>query len=305
MRKCCIKKQSPTLTFGGFLMWIIYALASALFAGSVSILAKIGIKNTDSTLATALRTGVVAVFAWLMVFAAGSFGGLKDIDLKSLTFLALSGLATGGSWLCYFRALQIGDVNKVVPVDKSSTVLTMLLSFFLLGEGLTWPKSIAMLFIGAGTYLMIERKEGGQSEAGQGWFIYAAMSAVFASLTAILGKIGITGVESNLGTAVRTVVVLAMAWLIVFSRGLQCEIKNLDKKSFVFIGLSGLATGGSWLCFYRALQEGPVSVVVPIDKLSILVTAAFGYFVFHEKLGKKSFLGLGMIVLGTLSLIFL
>ncbi|MCL2084830.1 MAG: EamA family transporter [Oscillospiraceae bacterium] len=285
-------------------MWVIYALGAALFAGGMSALAKIGIKNTDSNLATALRTIVVAIFAWLMVFVVGSQSGISGIDTKSLVFLVLSGLATGGSWLCYFRALQIGDVNKVVPVDKSSTVLTMLLSFLLLNEGLTWLKAAAMILIGAGTYLMIERKESGSSgEKGYKWLIYASLSAVFASLTAILGKVGITGVESNLGTAVRTLVVLVMAWFIVFMQGKQHEIKSIDNRSWVFIGLSGLATGLSWLCFYRALQEGPVSVVVPIDKLSILITVAFSYFVLREKLNRKPLIGLALIVAGTLSLL--
>lgn len=285
-------------------MWIFYALASALFAGAVSILAKIGIKNVDSNLATALRTVVVVVFAWLMVFVVGSQTEIANINTKSLIFLVLSGLATGGSWLCYFRALQIGDVNKVVPVDKSSTILTMLLSFFFLGESLTWLKAIAMVLIGAGTYLMIERqKVNAANSKGYKWLIYAVLSAIFASLTAILGKIGIEDIDSNLGTAIRTVVVLLMAWLIVFIQGKQREIKKIDKKSWCFIIFSGFATGLSWLCFYRALQEGPTSVVVPIDKLSILFTVAFGYFFLHEKLNKKPLIGLVMIVIGTLSLL--
>jgi len=285
-------------------MWIIYALASALFAGIMSILAKVGIKNTDSTLATALRTVIVVIFAWLMVFVVGSQDAIANIDTRSLVFLVLSGLATGGSWLCYFKALQIGDVNKVVPVDKSSTVLTMLLSFVILGEEMTLLKVIAMVLIGIGTYLMIERKETVSNDVkGYKWLVYAVLSAVFASFTAILGKVGIDGVESNLGTAIRTIVVLIMAWSIVLWQGKQRDIKNIDKRSWVFIVLSGLATGFSWLCFYRALQEGPASVVVPIDKLSILVTVAFGYFVLHEKLCKKSALGLFMIVAGTLSLL--
>ena len=285
-------------------MWVIYALASAIFAGGVSILAKIGIKNTDSNLATALRTIVVAVFAWLMVLIVGSQNAIASIDTRSLVFLVLSGLATGGSWLCYFRALQIGDVNRVVPVDKSSTVLTMILSFLLLGEGLTWIKVTAMILIGVGTYLMTERQKVDDSNSkGYKWLIYAVMSAVFASLTAILGKIGIVGVEANLGTAIRTMVVLVMAWAIVFLKGKQHEIGNIDKKSWVYIGLSGLATGLSWLCFYRALQEGPAGVVVSIDKLSVLLTVAFGYFVLHEKLNKKPLTGLVMIVIGTLSLL--
>lgn len=289
------------------MMWVFFALGAAFFAGVMSILAKIGVKNVDSNLATALRTVVVVFFAWLMVFVVGSFASLIYIKAKTLVFLVLSGLATGGSWLCYFRALQIGDVNKVVPVDKSSTVLTILLSFIFLGEGLSLLKVAAMVFIGAGTYLMIERKkEPGLAAAAANdyrWLAYAVMAAVFASLTAILGKIGIADIEANLGTAIRTVVVLLMAWMIVFVQGKQREIKKIDKRSWVFIVLSGIATGLSWLCFYRALKEGPASVVVPVDKLSILVTVAFGYFVLREKLGKKSVIGLLMIVGGTLGLL--
>ena len=287
-------------------MWLIFALASALFAGIMSILAKIGIRDVDSNLATALRTVVVAVFAWLMVFVAGSQRGIPDIDARTLVFLVLSGLATGGSWLCYFRALQIGDVNKVVPVDKASTVLTILLSSVFLGEGMSLLKAGAIALIGAGTYLMIERKEEGPDAAkkgGRGWLFFAVLSAVFASLTAILGKVGIAGVESNLGTAIRTLVVLAMAWLIVFMRGSHRGARRIDRRSRLFIVLSGLATGLSWLCFYRALQEGPAGVVVPIDKLSILVTIAFGYIVLREKLGRKPVAGLAMIVAGTLGLL--
>jgi transporter family protein len=285
-------------------LWILLALASAFFAGVMAILAKIGIKNTDANLATALRTVVVAVFAWLMVAVVGAGSLLSEVDTRSLVFLILSGLATGGSWLCYFQALKMGDINKVVPVDKSSTVLTMLMAFFFLNEGLTWLKVAAMILIGAGTYLMIERKETLSSGAkGHAWLIYAVLAAVFASLTAILGKIGISGVEANLGTAIRTIVVLIMAWLVVLLQGKQREIRNIDGRSWLFICLSGLATGLSWLCFYHALQQGPASVVVPIDKLSILVTIAFGGVVLRERLKKIPALGLLMIVIGTLSLL--
>ncbi len=287
-------------------MWLVYALASAFFAGIVSILAKIGIKNTDSSLATALRTVVVVFFAWLMVFVVGSQGGIANIDIKSLIFLILSGLATGGSWLCYFYALQIGDVNKVVPIDKSSTILTMLLSALLLGESLTELKVIAMILIGAGTYLMIEWQKANTTNAkGYKWLVYAFLSAVFASLTGILGKVGIEGVESTLGTAIRTIVVLLMAWFMVFIKKKQHEIKSIDKKNWIFIGLSGLATGLSWLCFYRALQEGPVSIVTPIDRLSIVLTIAFGCIVFNEKLNRRTLIGFIMIVTGTLSLLII
>ena len=284
-------------------MWIAFAFGSALFAGVTSILAKIGIKNTDSTAATAIRTIVILFFSWLMVFITGAFGGIGRISSKTLIFLMLSGLATGGSWLCYFRALQIGDVNKVTPVDKSSTVLTMLLAFIILGEELSILKVTCMILIGAGTYLMIVKKETDKEVKGKGWLFYAVLSAVFASLTSILGKIGISGVDSDLGTAIRTIVVLIMAWVMVFVTKKQDELKKIDGKSMAFICLSGLTTGLSWLCYYKALQDGQASIVVPIDKLSILVTVAFSYIVLKERLTKKSFAGLAMITAGTLMLV--
>ena len=281
-------------------MWILFAFGSALFAGLTSILAKCGIRKTDSTVATAIRTIVVLLFSWLMVFVVGSQGTIRDISGKTLLFLALSGLATGASWLCYFRALQLGDVNKVVPIDKSSTVLTILLAAIFLQEGVSLPKGIGIVLIAAGTFLMIEKKESSGETKSAAWLWYALGSAIFASLTAILGKVGISGVESNLGTAIRTGVVLVMSWVVVFVTGKQEELKAIPKNELGFICLSGLATGGSWLCYYKALQDGPASVVVPIDKLSILVTVLFSYLVFHEKLTAKSGLGLAGIVAGTL-----
>ena len=281
-------------------MWILFAFGSALFAGLTSILAKCGIRKTDSTVATASRTIVVLLFSWLMVFVVGSQGTIRDISGKTLLFLTLSGLATGASWLCYFRALQLGDVNKVVPIDKSSTVLTILLAAIFLQEGVSLPKGIGIVLIAAGTFLMIEKKESSGGTKSAAWFWYALGSAVFASLTAILGKVGISGVESNLGTAIRTGVVLVMSWVMVFVTGKQEELKAIPRNELGFICLSGLATGGSWLCYYKALQDGPASVVVPIDKLSILVTVLFSYLVFHEKLTAKSGLGLAGIVAGTL-----
>ena len=281
-------------------MWILFAFGSALFAGLTSILAKCGIRKTDSTVATAIRTIVVLLFSWLMVFVVGSQGTVRDISGKTLLFLALSGLATGASWLCYFRALQLGDVNKVVPIDKSSTVLTILLAAIFLQEGVSLPKGIGIVLIAAGTFLMIEKKESSGGTKSAAWLWYALGSAVFASLTAILGKVGISGVESNLGTAIRTGVVLVMSWVMVFVTGKQEDLKAIPRNELGFICLSGLATGGSWLCYYKALQDGPASVVVPIDKLSILVTVLFSYLVFHEKLTAKSGLGLAGIVAGTL-----
>lgn len=287
-------------------MWMLYAVGSSFFAGITAILAKCGIKKTDSDVATAIRTIVVLVFSWLMVLITGSGKGIAQISGNTLLFLILSGLATGASWICYFHALQKGDVNKVVPIDKSSTVLTILLALIFLGEGISVGKIAAVVLIGGGTLLMIDRKDTGAKQENQkDWLIYAVLSAVFASLTAILGKIGIQGVESNLGTAIRTTVVLVMSWLMVFITGKGKEIRKTDRKELGFITLSGLATGTSWLCYYRALQDGPASVVVPVDKLSILVTVLFSWLVFHEKLSKKSALGLGCMVGGTLLLTML
>ena len=284
-------------------MWIIYAFASAFFAGVTSILAKCGIRKTDSNVATAIRTIVVLLFSWVMVFLVGSQATLSKLTGESLLYLVLSGLATGASWLCYFKALQLGDVNKVVPVDKSSTMLTILLAFFLLHEEITWQKAVGVAAIAAGTYLMIQKKEGSVRKSGKGWFLYAVLSAVFASLTAILGKLGIAEVESNLGTAIRTGVVLIMAWVVVFATGNGPAVKKVPKNELSFICLSGLATGAAWLCYYKALQDGLASVVVPIDKLSILVTIAFSYFALHERLSKKALLGLVLIVAGTLAML--
>ena len=281
-------------------MWFVYALGSAVFAALTSILAKIGIEGVNSTLATAIRTAVVLLMSWGMVFLTGTQTGIADISRRSWLFLVLSGLATGGSWLCYFKALQLGDVNKVVPIDKSSTVLTILLAAIFLQEGVSLPKGIGVVLIAVGTFLMIEKKQSSGETKSAAWLWFALGSAVFASLTAILGKVGISGVESNLGTAIRTGVVLVMSWIMVFVTGKQGELKCVPRNELGFICLSGLATGGSWLCYYKALQDGPASVVVPIDKLSILVTIAFSYVVFHEKLTKKSALGLALIVGGTL-----
>ena len=285
-------------------MWILFAFGSAFFAGITAILAKCGIRKTDSTVATAVRTIVVLLFSWLMVFVVGSQDQLGSIDPNTWLFLILSGLATGASWLCYFRALQLGDINKVVPVDKSSVILTMLLAFLFLQEPITPFGGVGVVLIAAGTFLMIEKKDVEQKEGQKkSWFLYAAGSAIFASLTSILGKIGISGVESNLGTAIRTAVVLLMAWVMVFVAGKAGEVRKIPKNELGFICLSGIATGASWLCYYRALQDGLASIVVPIDKLSILVTLAFSYFVFHERLSKKSAIGLVLIVAGTLAML--
>ena len=285
-------------------MWLIYAFGSAFFAGITSILAKVGIKDVDSHLATAIRTIIVLIFSWIMVFLIGSQSTIVNIDGKTFLFLILSGLSTGGSWLCYFKALQLGDVNKVVPIDKSSTILTMILAFIFLNEKITINMVIGMIGIAIGTYLMIQKKEKSEKIVkGKAWLIYALLSALFASLTSILGKVGIENIESNLGTAIRTIVVLIMSWIIVFATKKQSDVKKIDKRSLIFLILSGIATGASWLCYYKALQDGLASIVVPIDKLSILVTVLFAYIFLKEKLSKKSLLGLILIVVGTLLLL--
>lgn len=288
------------LVLEGDYMWLVYACGSALFAGITSILAKCGIKKTDSTVATALRTIVVLIFAWLMVFIVGSQNQISSISTKSFIFLALSGIATGASWLCYFYALSKGPIDKVVPIDKSSTILTIILAFIFLQESISFLKVICILLIGLGTYLMIDKKKDSKEVNDSKWLLAAFGSAIFASLTAILGKVGIEGVESNLGTALRTCVVLVMAWMMV---GVQKKKVTLYKNEFIFLVLSGVATGASWLCYYKALQTGLASVVVPIDKLSILVTILFSYLVFKEKLSKKSLFGLALLVVGTLLMI--
>ena len=287
------------------MIWIGAAILSAVFAGLTSILAKCGIKKTDSDLATALRTVVVLAFAWIMVFIVGSFSSITQISTTSLIFLILSGLATGASWIFDFKALSVGEINKVVPIDKSSTILTVLLAIICFGETTNLAiKLIATAILAAGILLMVEKKQSAKKEEKRSWVLYAVLSAVFAALTSILAKAGISGVESNLGTAIRTAVVLVMAWIIVFSRGKHKQIKTIEKKELLFIGLSGIATGASWLCYYYAIQKGIVSVVVPIDKLSIVVTVAFSYLVFKEKLPKKAFIGLCLMVVGTLLMAF-
>ena len=285
-------------------MWVIFALLSAFFAGITAVLSKVGIKNVNSDLGTAIRTIGVFVFAWLMVFVVGAWGGIMSITSKTLIFLVLSGLATGASWLCYFKALRLGDVNKVATIDKSSTVLTMILAFIFLGEKITILKGICIILIGLGTYMMIEKRESDEKTGkNTEWLVWAILSAVFAALTSVLGKIGISDIDSTLGTAIRTFVVLIMSWIVVCVSKSQSGIKNITLRTLVFLVLSGIATGLSWLCYYKALQDGQASVVVPIDKLSILVTIAFSYIVLGEKLMKKSFCGLALLVCGTLLLL--
>ena len=284
-------------------MWLMMAVLSALFAGVTSILAKCGIKKTDSDVATAIRTGVVLLFSWIMTFVVGSAGSVAQIDAKSLLFLILSGLATGASWICYFKALSMGDVNQVAPIDKSSTVFTVLLAILIFGETQNLAvKLTGTALLAVGIFLMIERKAPEHKQTSRGWLIYAVLSAVFAALTSVLAKVGIENVESNLGTAIRTSVVLVMAWIIVLGKGKQREVRQVDKKELGFICLSGITTGASWLCYYYAIQNGEVSVVVPIDKLSIVVTVAFSCIFLKESLSKKALIGLSLMVIGTLAM---
>lgn len=282
-------------------MWIAAAVLSAFFAGLTSILAKCGIKKTDSDLATAIRTAVVLLFAWIMVFIVGSHATLADLSPVSLLFLILSGLATGASWICYFKALSMGDVNKVVPIDKSSTVLTVLLAILCFGETSNlWIKLFGTAVLAIGIFLMIEKKNVSEQIKGRSWMLYAILSAVFAALTSILAKLGISEVESNLATAIRTGVVLLLAWGIVFGKGKHKQLKTIERRELLFIALSGLATGASWLCYYYAIQNGTVSVVVPIDKMSILVSVGFSAVVFKERLSKKASVGLALMAGATL-----
>lgn len=287
------------------MLWTIAAIFSAIFAGLTSILAKVGIKKTDSDLATALRTIVVLAFSWIMVFIVGSYSTISGISPTSLIFLILSGLATGASWMFYFKALSAGDVNKVVPIDKSSTILTVLLAIICFGETTNLVvKLIATAILSIGIFLMVEKKQSEKKTENKAWMVSAILAAVFAALTSILAKVGISGVESNLGTAIRTGVVLIMAWIIVFAKGKHRGIKSIEKRELLFIALSGIATGASWLCYYYAIQNGIVSVVVPIDKLSIVVSVGFSYFVFKEKLSRKAVLGLALMVAATLLMAF-
>lgn len=282
-------------------MWLSMAVLSAFFAGLTSIFAKCGIKKTDSDVAMAIRTIVVLLFSWVMVFLAHSYDQIARIEPKSLIFLILSGFATGASWICYFKALSMGDVNKVVPIDKLSTVLSVIFAIICFGETehlLVKLGCTAVLTIGI--FLMVEKKETEQKNINRKWMLYAVFSALFAALTSILAKMGIVGVESNLGTALRTGVVLLMAWVIVFLKGKQKQVRKIDHKELFYIFLSGLATGASWICYYYAIQNGVVSVVVPIDKMSILVTVLFSFLVFHEKLSRKAFVGLCLMTASTL-----
>ena len=284
-------------------MWLLFAAGSAFFAGITAILAKCGIRNTDSTVATAVRTIVVLIMSMMMVLIVGSAGTITGISGKTWLFLTLSGLATGASWLCYFRALQVGDVNKVVPVDKSSTVLAMLLALIFLHEEISLPRLIGLVAVACGIFLMIEKKESGTRAHGKGWLLFAVLSAVFAALTSILGKIGIDGVESNLGTAIRTAVVLVMAWVMVFVSGKAGEVRKIPRRELLFICLSGRATGASWLCYYKALQMGEASKVVPIDKLSVVITLVLAFVFLHEKFTPKSLVGCVLITIGTLVMV--
>lgn len=284
-------------------MWFFLSIGSAFFAGISSVLAKCGIEKTSSEVATAIRTAIVIAMSVIMTLIVGSLKDIGSIDAKTWIFLILSGLATGASWLCFFKALELGDVNKVIPVDKTSTILTLIVSFIVFGETVTWVKIVSVVAIGAGTFLMIERKQtSGQCKGSKLWLLFACLSAVFASLTSILGKIGIDGVESNLGTLIRTIVVLFMSWIVVFVTGKTKNVGEISKRDFLFIVFSGIATGVSWLCYYKALKDGVVSVVVSVDKLGILVTIAFSFFALKEKLTVKALIGLVLILAGTLAL---
>lgn len=280
--------------------WITAACLSALFAGITAILSKIGIKNTDSDLATAIRTTVVLAFAWAMVFVSGAYKTISSVDIKSAVFLVLSGLATGASWLCYFKALSIGEVSKVAAVDKSSATLTILFALiFFPSERSHWGvKLICLAALTIGTYLMLDINKSDDKKDFK-WILFAAASAIFAAATSILAKIGVKDVDSNLATAIRTGAVLVVAYGIVLSRGKQKSIGEISRRDLGFLVLSGVATGASWLAFYYAIQKGYLSVVVPIDKLSILATVGFSVLILKEKIKPKAVAGLVLIVAAT------
>lgn len=281
-------------------MWIVAAILSAVFAGLTAILSKCGVKHANSDVATAARTSVVLVMAWLIVFITGTYTTIADISAQSWIFLILSGLATGASWICYFKALSLGEVSKVAAVDKSSAVLSVLFAIIIFPDesNLWWLKLIFLAVIAVGTYLMTDIKRG-EDKGRLTWLIFAVLSAVFAAATSLLANAGIEGVDSNLATAIRTVVVLIMAWLIVLCRGEGKFVRELKGREIIFLVLSGIATGASWLCYYYAIQQGQVSVVVPIDRLSILITVIFSLIVFKEKLSVKAWIGLALLTAGT------
>jgi len=283
-------------------LWFLYAIGAAIFAGLTTVLAKIGVKEVDSHLATAIRTMVVIVFSWGIVFFVGSQDGIRHIGGVTWVFLILSGLATGGAWLCRFRALKLGNVNKVTPITKTSTILTMILAFIFLREPLGLVTVIGMIMMGTGTWLMLELKKGAAAEnsSGKGWLFYAALSAIFASLVAILGSVGVADMDANLWTAIRTVVVAVLSWVMVYTTGGPKGIKNINTKSWVFLVLSGVATGMSWIFFYHALQIGNASLVVPIDQLSILITMGFAGWFLGEKFSRQSLIGLALLATGIL-----
>lgn len=279
-------------------MWILFAVGSAFFAGATSVLAKAGIKSVSSDFATAFRTGVVLIFSWLMVFVVGCQYAVSTITPRALVFLALSGAATGLSWLCYFKALSIGNLSKVVAVDKSSTFLTILLALIFFREPFHWLTGLGIAVMIAGTALMLEKGDAKKGE--RGWLFYAAGSAVFAALQSILGKVGVQDMDSTLATALRTVVVLIFAWAIVLGKKEGGDWKKMTRRDAVLLVLSGITTGASWLCYYRALQTGRASVVVPIDKCSMLFAVALSAIFLKEKQTRRSLLALALVVAGTL-----
>lgn len=278
-------------------MWILFAVGSAFFAGATSVLAKAGIKSVSSNFATAFRTGVVLIFSWLMVFVVGCQNAVSTITPRALVFLALSGAATGLSWLCYFKALSIGNLSKVVAVDKSSTFLTILLALIFFHEPFHWLTGLGIAVMIVGTALMLEKGDAKKGE--RGWLFYAAGSAVFAALQSILGKVGVQDMDSTLTTALRTVVVLVFAWAIVLVKKEGGDWKKMTRRDAVLLVLSGITTGASWLCYYRALQTGRASVVVPIDKCSMLFAVALSAIFLKEKQTRRSLLALALVVAGT------
>lgn len=286
-------------------MSIVLAILAAVFAALTSILAKIGIKNVDSNLATAIRTIVVVIMALIVVLITGQFHAVFDVEGQALIFIVLSGITTGLSWLFFFKALQIGDVSKVVSIDKSSIVMTIILSFIILQEPTTPLVIAGGVIIAIGTFLLIGKNNSGKKEKfSQSYIFLAILGAVFAALTSILAKIGINNeVDSNVATFIRTIVIIIFAWAIVFFQGTVKQMKDITKKSYLFLGLSGMATGFSWLCYFAAIAIGKVSVVAPIDKFSVVITIILSFFILKEKPTRNTMFGAIVITVGTVLLI--
>ena len=283
-------------------MYIIYALLASVFSGLTSVFAKTGIKNIDSLLATFLRTIVISLFLFLIVIWKENLNEIFLLDKKTILFLILSGISNTLLWICYFKALDLGTVSKVTPVDKTSIVLTLILSSLFLNEKITTIKIISIVLILSGTFLTIKKESKGSKD--NKWIIYAILTAVFTSTTTVLSKIGIESTNTTLITFLRTIVVLIILTTITLFKKKYKSIKDIEKRSWLFIILSGLSTSLSWLFYFKALALGEASIVFPIEKLSLVVSILISIIFLKEKVNKKQIIGIIIIVIGTSLLFF-